>query len=117
MPICIRAASRTGAYKAGMDTEDSESVEYVEGADSNGIDFPIGQDLRDWMRICRDQKWKDWMIEFLKAYVHSWEHDHRALANAYAPNAVFSCSVGATLGTSPTHAFASDFVASTSKAE
>ncbi|KAJ4489934.1 hypothetical protein J3R30DRAFT_3417378 [Lentinula aciculospora] len=52
-------------------------------------------------------------ITFLRRYINSWEYDRPSLAHAYAPNAVFSCSVIlpeiSSFDKSPTHAFASHF--------
>ncbi|KAJ3985274.1 hypothetical protein F5890DRAFT_1511262 [Lentinula detonsa] len=60
-------------------------------------------------------------IDFLRRYINSWEYDRASLARAYAPNAVFSCSVtlpetssGISIDKSPTHAFASHFATSMS---
>ncbi|KAJ3798643.1 hypothetical protein GGU11DRAFT_755793 [Lentinula aff. detonsa] len=60
-------------------------------------------------------------IDFLRRYINSWEYDRASLARAYAPNAVFSCTVilpetssGISIDKSPTHAFASHFATSMS---
>ncbi|KAJ3968615.1 hypothetical protein EV361DRAFT_925074 [Lentinula raphanica] len=60
-------------------------------------------------------------IAFLRRYINSWEYDRASLAHAYAPNAIFSCSVilpkassGKSINESPTHIFASHFASSMS---
>ncbi|KAJ4491112.1 hypothetical protein C8R41DRAFT_920452 [Lentinula lateritia] len=95
----------------------------VEREDARDFGFSSANGRIERLVVDRDEKVKmeQLTLDFLQRYINSWEYDRRSLSNTYAPNAVFSCSVvlpeassEITFDASPTHAFASHFVTSTS---
>ncbi|KAJ3920762.1 hypothetical protein F5877DRAFT_65493 [Lentinula edodes] len=114
--------------------QSSESVVEFPKSTKRGSSQVAREDARDFgfssangrierLVVDRDEKVKmeQLTLDFLRRYINSWEYDRRSLSSAYAPNAVFSCSVvlpesssEISFDASPTHAFASHFVTSTS---
>ncbi|KAJ4495710.1 hypothetical protein C8J55DRAFT_494608 [Lentinula edodes] len=95
----------------------------VEREDARDFGFSSANGRIERLVVDRDEKVKmeQLTLDFLQRYINSWEYDRRSLSSAYAPNAVFSCSVvlpetssEISFDSSPTHAFASHFVTSTS---
>ncbi|KAJ3813280.1 hypothetical protein F5876DRAFT_63312 [Lentinula aff. lateritia] len=95
----------------------------VEREDARDFGFSSANGRIERLVVDTDEKVKmeQLTLDFLRRYINSWEYDRRSLSNAYAPNAVFSCSVvlpdassEISFDASPTHAFASHFVTSTS---